>query len=308
MNNLPNKLYILTNNNESYRQHIRALALPDLTITEERHEANILLAAPPLAAQQLNSFPQLKWLQSIYAGVDALLHSSQRRDYQLTNIKGIFGQAITEYILGYTIAHYRHFSRYQQQQTEQRWQAHPYTTLTSKRMTILGTGSIGHELAQKARAMGLNVVGVNTLGISPDAQLFEHVYPTQELTLAVSIADVIVNTLPDTPDTYHLLNNQTLQAAQQALLFNVGRGSAICQSALLNALEKGNIEHAYLDVFEKEPLEPDHPYWQHNNITLTPHIAALSAPEQVINIFAANYLRWQDAQPLHGLINFSKGY
>lgn len=308
MNNFSHKLYILTEHDDTYRQLVADLKLPDLVITEQRDEASILLAAPPMAAKQLDKFPQLVWLQSIYAGVDALLQQADKRDYHLTNVKGIFGQQIAEYVLGYTIAHYRHFRRYQQQQTQQHWQPHSYVSLTQKRMVILGTGSIGVHLAHSAQAMGLETIGVNRSGIPPKGSPFVHTYHIQELDKALATADVIVNTLPNTPDTHHLLNAKTLQAAQHALLFNVGRGATLCQQGLLQSLATGNIEHAYLDVFETEPLEHQHPYWQHTNVTVTPHIAALSFPDQVVAIFGENYLRWRDGFALHHQVDFNKGY
>lgn len=167
MNNFTHQLYILTEHNDLYRDAIEALQLPDLVITEDRSQADLLLAAPPMAARCLEEFPRLEWLQSAYAGVDALITPALRQDYELTNVKGIFGQQIAEYVLGYTIGHYRHFARYQQQQQHAQWQPHLYQSLTGQVMTILGTGSIGAHLADVAAAFGLTVIGVNSSGIPP---------------------------------------------------------------------------------------------------------------------------------------------
>ncbi|WP_428773235.1 D-2-hydroxyacid dehydrogenase [Vibrio sp.] len=308
MNNFTHKLYILTEHDAKYRQLVTNLDLPDLTITDHRDNATILLAAPPMAAKALEQFPNLAWLQSIYAGVDALVSKPQLNNYILTNVKGIFGQQIAEYVLGYTIGYYRHFQRYQSQQQQRSWQPHLYQSLNQKRMVILGTGSIGVKLAHSAHALGIETIGVNRSGIPVKDAPFSRIYHVQELHKALSEADIIVNTLPNTPETYRLLNGDTLTAANQALLFNVGRGATLCEQGLLQALANGSIAHAYLDVFETEPLDSDHPYWSHLDITVTPHIAALSFPEQVVEIFADNYLRWRDGFSLNHRVDFDKGY
>lgn len=308
MNNFTHQLYILTEHDELYRQAIEALNLPDLTITTNRDEATLLLAAPPMAAPYLNDFPRLTWLQSAYAGVDALMAPGLRQDYELTNVKGIFGQQIAEYVLGYAISHYRHFACYQQQQSQQQWQPHLYQSLSGKTMTILGTGSIGSHLARVASAFGLEVIGVNRSGIPPKQSQFTTTYHVNELGAALTKADIIVNTLPNTPDTIGLLSADTFAHCHQALLFNVGRGKTLVEAELVPALESGQIAHAFLDVFVAEPLAAEHPFWRHAAITVTPHIAALSFPEQVVEIFAANYALWRDGFRLHHRIDFTKGY
>ncbi|KOE84870.1 2-ketoacid reductase [Vibrio alginolyticus] len=308
MNNFTDKVYILTEHDEIYRQALEKAGLTDLVITTERHQATILLAAPPMAAKCLQDFPNLKWLQSAYAGVDTLIDPNLRQDYQLTNVKGIFGQQIAEYVLGYTIAHFRHFPRYQVQQQHKQWLPHAYQSINGKTMVILGTGAIGSHLAQVAKAFGLTVVGVNSTGIPARSGQFDQTYHVNELGAAFAQADIVVSTLPNTPQTLGLLNQNTLSHCQQALLFNVGRGKNLVESDLITAIELGHIQHAYLDVFEQEPLDREHPFWQHPSITLTPHIAAVSFPEQVVEIFTRNYQLWREGFQLENRIDFDKGY
>ena len=120
MNNFTHKLYLLTDDNPKYQSLIEQSQWPELEITNEKEDATILLAAPPKAAKTLSEFPKLEWIQSVYAGVDALIPALQESDIELTNVKGIFGQLIAEYVLGYTIQHYRHFKDYQTLQAEKR--------------------------------------------------------------------------------------------------------------------------------------------------------------------------------------------
>ncbi|MGG5574113.1 D-2-hydroxyacid dehydrogenase [Vibrio diazotrophicus] len=308
MNNFTHKLYILTEQNDVYRENVESLMLEDLVITEQREEASILLAAPPMAAKCLDDFPKLEWLQSAYAGVDALTAPHLRKDYELTNVKGIFGQQISEYVLGYTISHFRHFARYEKQQAQHQWQQHLYQSLDTKVMLILGTGSISSHLSSAAAALGIKVIGVNTTGIPAKLGNFHDTYHINELENAMKRADIVVNTLPNTAETKGLLNAKTLGYCSNALLFNVGRGAILIEEDLIPAIEHGHIKHAFLDVFISEPLIPEHPFWEHSCITITPHIAALSFPHQVVEIFAHNYRLWRDGFQLENRIDFDKGY
>ncbi len=308
MNNFTHKLYLLTDDNPKYQSLIEQSQWPELEITNEKEEATILLAAPPKAANTLSEFPKLEWIQSVYAGVDALIPALQVREIELTNVKGIFGQLIAEYVLGYTIQHYRHFKDYQTLQAEKRWSPKTYQSLTEKRMLILGTGSIGCYLANTAKAMGLNVSGVNRSGIPVKNAAFDSTYHIQELDTALEQADIIVNTLPSTAETKAQLNQQSFSHCQQALLFNVGRGDVIEENDLLSAIDQGHIEHAFLDVFAVEPLADAHPFWHNPAITITPHIAALSFPLQVVDIFKDNYQRWRDGFSLISRVDIEKGY
>lgn len=308
MNNFTNKLYIATEHDDTYVQLILNQDLPDLEITQNPESAEIVLASPPLIADRLDEFTQLDWLQSTYAGINKLTQPNLRHDYTLTNVKGIFGPAIAEYVLGYTISHFRHFFHYHQQQQQQNWQPQLYTSLTDKTMVVLGTGSIGSHLAQAASAFGIHTIGVNRTGIPPKHEAFKDTFHINELEAALKQADIVVNTLPSTAETYQLLNQTTLGYCSKVLLFNVGRGESIDNKALLLAIKNRWVEHAFLDVFEHEPLSQDHPFWKLPQVTITPHIAALSEPRQVVEIFTENYKQWRDGFTLNHVIDFDKGY
>ncbi|PHJ40165.1 D-2-hydroxyacid dehydrogenase [Vibrio sp. PID17_43] len=304
----PNQIFLLSEHRDTYETLLAEKKLPELGITEIPHDAQIVLADPPLLSQRLDDFSQLEWVQSTFAGVNALISPDLRQDYTLTNVRGIFGPLIAEYVIGYCISHYRHFMRYHQQQQNRHWQPHLYTSLQSKTMVILGTGSIGSHLGKAAQLLGMKTIGVNRTGIPTSGYEFNQTFHVNELASALHQADIVVNTLPSTPDTRRLLNNEVLSHLNHALLFNVGRGDVIDDVGLLLALKNGWVEHAFLDVFEQEPLSPQHPFWRLPQVTITPHIAALSFPEQVVEIFANNYLNWRDGLSLNNQVNFDKGY
>lgn len=308
MQDTHHQLFILTDQDDVYHSLIEAKHLPGLCITTEPDKANIVLAAPPMARERLGDLPSLEWLQSIYAGVDALcVPPLSDKIYQLTNVKDIFGPQITEYVLGYSISFYRHFRLYQAQQDSQLWSPHLYQGLQGKTLVTLGTGSIASYLAQVAKAFGLEVLGVNRSGIPPKDSPFSQVFHVGELEAALGQADIVVNTLPATPETRGILHSGSLGQCHNALLFNVGRGSALVESDLIWALDNQHLAHAYLDVFEQEPMT-DPVLWSHPKITVTPHIAALSFPEQVVEIFSQNYRRWCDGFGLKFVVDQKKGY
>jgi phosphoglycerate dehydrogenase-like enzyme len=308
MNSLNDKLYLLTESNSIYRQALQQKSLAGLEFTEERSEATIVIAEPPLAAKCLDDFPKMEWLQSTFAGVDKLMVHGLRQDYLLTNVKGVFGPLIAEYVIGYLTSYFRHFSFYQQQQNQANWTPQPYKSLVGQRMVILGTGVIGAYLAQVAKSFGMTLVGVNRSGIPPKNSPFDQLFHIAELERALSGADIVVNTLPNTSHTYHLLNQQSFSACHDVLLFNVGRGATLDESALIPSIEAGYIQHAFLDVFEQEPLEAEHPFWGHPKVTVTPHIAAVSFPEQVVDIFAESYQHWCLGLEPQFMVDFEKGY
>ncbi|GLT13044.1 D-2-hydroxyacid dehydrogenase [Vibrio algivorus] len=301
-------LYIASKQQQDYLDLLQQSSLKHIAITQDKSQANIVLADPPLLAKYLDELTNLKWAQATYAGIDKLTKPELRQDYTLTNVKGIFGQLISEYVLGYSLSYFRHLNQYQQLQAQNKWQPIEYQSVMGKKAVILGTGSIGTQLASCVSALGFVAIGVNSRGLIPQGSMFSQCYSTEQLDEALAQADVVVNALPSTPQTYHILNAQHLSHCQSALLFNIGRGTAVDDDGLLLALEKGWIAHAYLDVFPQEPLPQESAYWQHPNVSITPHIAANSFPQQVFDIFEQNMQRWQNQQPLLNQVDFSRGY
>ena len=301
-------VYVQSDNYQTYVDLLAKKQLPGLNLTSDKNNATILLADPPLVAASIDDFPQLEWLQSTFAGVDPLMADGVRRDYLLTNIKGIFGPLIAEYVLGYLLNYQRHFSAYKQQQHQAQWSPMEYRSLVGLRMVILGTGVIGAYLAKVAQGFGIYVTGVNSSGEIPQGSSFDAAVSRADIGSALTSADIVVSTLPGTPETRHIIDRNTLELCDRVLLFNVGRGINLDEDALIPAIEAGHVEHAFLDVFQNEPLVSSHQFWNHRAITVTPHIAAVSFPHQVLDIFADNYLRWINGDELNYQVDFTKGY
>ena len=270
-------------------------------------QADIVLGEPERIAAILPKATRLRWAQSTFAGIDCLLAPDLRHDYLLTNIRGVFGPLMSEYVFAHLLSLTRHLPLYREQQRQQQWHPIPYVPLSQRRILILGTGSIGQHLAATAKQFGMEVWGVNRSG--REVAGFDDLYQVSALPRLLPQADVIVSVLPATSETHHLLDAQLLGLCKtSAILFNVGRGSAIDTQALVEALRAGRPAAAVLDVFEEEPLPASHPLWQLPNLIITPHNSAWSLPEQVLKIFERNLVRFVSEEPLEHVVDFSQGY
>ncbi|KAG9393026.1 D-isomer specific 2-hydroxyacid dehydrogenase, NAD binding domain [Carpediemonas membranifera] len=277
-------------------------------LTTDRARTTILLADPPLVSSSLVDFSSLKWFQSTFAGIDSLTSAGMRRDYTLTNIKGIFGQLISEYVIGNLICHLRSFHQLKSQQQAGQWAPVPYRSLRGLVAVVLGTGSIGLELAQNLTHLGLEVHGANTTGMLPEPHCFRSVARLADLGPVLARAAVVVSTLPDTPATHDTLDTALFSQCSGAALFNVGRGTAVNDADLLTAIEQGHVAHAFLDVFRDEPLPQSHPFWACPGVTVTPHVAAVSFPSDVVSLFRENLRRYLTGEGLLNVVDFDKGY
>ncbi|NMD53480.1 D-2-hydroxyacid dehydrogenase [Shewanella sp. DNRA4] len=307
------KLLLLTKANEQYRQLIEAQQLPDLELLDDNPaniaQADIWLAEPKLAAPLVPHAKELKWLQSSFAGIDALMGPRARKDYQLTNIKGIFGPLMSEYLFGYLLAHVRGHHFYQAQQQQKSWQVQSATrtSLQGMRLLLLGTGSIAQHVAKTAKQFGMHVTGINHSG--REVEGFDVILPLSQLTQCLSHSDVVTNLLPSTPETRQLLNQSMIAKLKaDAILVNVGRGDVLDLDALNAQLIAQPAQQAILDVFMQEPLPATHPIWERPNVIITPHISAPSQPEQIVRIFSDNYRRYIAAEPLQNQVDFTQGY
>ncbi|MCE9677602.1 D-2-hydroxyacid dehydrogenase [Shewanella sp. AS1] len=308
---MEHKLLLLTSNNERYRDLLSSCHLPRLNLLGDDPNsilaADIWLAEPPLAAPLIGHARNLKWLQSTYAGVELLTKPRMRRDYQLTNIKNIFGPLMSEYLFGYLLAHKREHQKYKSQQAEKIWLPGSFKTLQGQHLLLLGTGSIAQHIAKTAKHFGMQVTGINR-GARPTSG-FDTVDILANLPRHISQADAIAAILPSTAETRGVLSQQVLSLIKpDATLFNLGRGDVLDLDALYQQLAMHPQQHAILDVFNQEPLPQEHPIWSLSNVIITPHIAAPSFPEQVVEIFADNYHKLLNNEPLSNPVNFERGY
>lgn len=220
---------------------------------------------------------QLKWIMVISAGVDQLpFEKIRQRNILVTNAKGIHAKPMAEYTLGMILQVARRAKILYQNEQAKIWDRRvPMTEINGQTITIIGAGTIGTEIARLAKAFGMKTIGINRDGRK--ANHMDEVYSIAEIKHALKEADYIVSVLPLTSDTYHLINKEMfLSMKSSATFINIGRGQTVCQKDLLEILQEGKISHAVLDVFEEEPPPKDHPFWEMENVTITPHISGLS--------------------------------
>jgi phosphoglycerate dehydrogenase-like enzyme len=301
------KLRILSKRLAEYRQLIEAAHLLDLDVLPAPGlDADILFGEPDLIRDALVSFPALAWVQSTWAGVEPLLDPVLRRDYILTNARGVFGPLMSEFVFGYLLLHERKILQRLEAQKEHRWDPTLTGTLRGKTIGLLGVGSIGAELARTAKFFGMSVRGFTRSSEScPDVDECFHA----DLPAFVSNLDYFVSVLPNTVSTRHIINAQVLNALPNyAIFINVGRGSTVDELALVAALETGAIAGSVLDVFEQEPLPAGHPLWSAPNTFITGHTSAPSFPQDIAKLFIENYRLYIQGQPLNYVVDFENGY
>jgi phosphoglycerate dehydrogenase-like enzyme len=306
---MPN-LIILSRDADDYRTLIEKAGLPDLQLTSDYTQAEIILGEPKLIRDALPRLSKAKWVQAIYAGVEPLVDPSQRHDYVLTNARSVFGELMSEYVFGYLLfLEKRMLDRIQAQQVRE-WRRTEPGILRGKTIGLLGVGSIGAHLAGTAKLFGMNVKGF-TRESETSSQVDRYYHPSQGggLTEFAQGLDYLVCVLPRTQDTNKIVDAGVLSALpKHAVFVNVGRGNAVDEAALEKALKDGSLSAAVLDVFEQEPVPPEHPFWNTPNLYMTYHTSAISYPEDITRVFIENYLLYLEGKPLKYVVDFDRGY
>lgn len=257
----------------------------------------------------------LRWYACSYAGIDAYCRDESlfaNPDCLLTNAN-VYGLTIAEHTIMVLLMLLRRMPEYEELVEAKRWEHDlPIRSIYGSSFTLLGTGEIGTLIAQRLRAMGAEkVLGLNRSGKPHPA--FDQVFPIAELDRLLPETESLILALPETAETVGLLSRERIAALPQgALVVNVGRGSAIDQGALVEALNHGHLGGAALDVAQVEPPAPEDPLWTAKNLVLTPHAAGnmtLSHTRQRnVELFCENLRRYASGQPLSGQIDRRRGY
>lgn len=219
----------------------------------------------------------LGWLHSIQSGVDQFpFDELESNDIVLTNSTGIHTDSVGETVTGYMLMFARLLHRYRWSQRDRVWDRpnwnEPYT-LEGSSLCVVGLGTLGVAVAERASALGMDVSGVKRT-VEP-VRGVDRVYPPDELETAIADSRFVALAVPLTDETRRLIGNRELETMRQdACLINVSRGHVVDQDALVEALRAEEIAGAALDVFETEPLPSESPLWEMENVIVTPHTAA----------------------------------
>ena len=219
---------------------------------------------------------QLRWIQSLTTGTDAILRlASLRAEVTLTSTRGMHGPQMSELVFLQMLALLRDFPRMQRNQAAHAWNRWPQPLLWGKTAVIVGVGAIAEVLAPRCKAFGMTVCGVSGAARKPEG--FDEVFGRDQLQRAAALADFLVLIVPYTPQTEKLIDAAVIAAMKpSAYLINVARGGVLDEHALLGALRERRLAGAALDVFRETPLPPDHPLWQEERVIITPHIGGMS--------------------------------
>jgi len=286
----------------------------------ELGSAEILLADPALIKQHVNNLPRLRWMQSTWAGVDAIINALDKDQplpsYKLSRFGGYFGAHMAEYVIGQILCKERQFIQMYHKQQQSQWsqqEFQQYRLLSELTVGILGLGDIGKQVAHVAHSFGMRVLGLVSREVAPEKKLacIQQYYSCfSSLPSLLEQCDYVVSILPSTPSTRNVLSGNTLQPCQtkRSTFINLGRGDVIDDTSLIHALNSGWLRHAILDVTSEEPLPRDNPLWSHNDVTITPHVSAVSFDYQVAELFVKNYEQFTQDGSLDYLVSWQQQY
>lgn len=285
---------------------------PDPSSAEKFYSsAEVLFGDIP--REQFIHMPSLRWVQISTVGADRFLYPDLlRSNVVLCCSKGMHKYQMTELLFGLMIGIVRELFSYHDLQKDGEWTGtliKKSEVIAGKTLGIVGLGSIGSQMAKVAKSYGMNVLGVKkTPG---PIEYVDEVLPPSQMEKLLKNSDHVVNVTPLTPETSGLFGSREFSMMKpNAVFYNFGRGASIDEKALIEALEKGIIRAAALDVFVEEPLPKTHPFWKMKNIFITPHVGG-PVPHYnhlLTEIFIDNLKRFLAGQPLATIVDKEKGY
>ena len=270
------------------------LSLADARRAPETVQAAVVANPPPGSLQGL---PKLRLIQSLWAGVDRLLADpALPADVPVARmVDPAMNTAMAEAALWAVLSLHRGFFDYAQQQRAGLWRQHAQRRACDVQVLVLGQGQMGQAVATRLAQQGYVVQTWRRDGAV--------------LAPLLAQAGIVINLLPLTADTRGLLNAGFFAAmAAQSCLVNLARGAHVVDADLLAALDSGHLRHAVLDVFHTEPLPAGHAFWQHPQVVLLPHAAALTDPRSAARVVASNLRALCNGQPLQHLVDRQRGY
>ncbi|MEJ7872532.1 MAG: D-2-hydroxyacid dehydrogenase [Rubrobacteraceae bacterium] len=250
--------------------------------------------------------PKLRWVQASMAGAGEVAEKAGLRSTGVivTTASGVYSGPLAEFVMMALLQHVKDLDRLRRDKAEKRWREAHTETLRGKTLCVVGMGSIGRAVAVRARPFGMCVLGVKRTVREDDVawEDADELYATRGLHAALRGADCVVVTLPNTPETYRLVDAAAISAMKPGAYFvNVGRGKVVDEGALVEALESGYLAGAALDVFEEEPLPEGSPLWDLENVLVSPHstdnVPGLTNELQS-ELFRDNLRRYLDGEPL----------
>ena len=261
-----------------------------------------------LSTDSISDFLNLKWFQTTSIGVDKYIKKGiLKEDTILTNAVGVHTKEVAEHILATILTLIKNGHLYRDNQNQHIWKDEgKVKSVENLKVTIVGFGDIGNSLARKLKALGMYIIGVKRSLIDKPGYVDE-LYTSSDLKTAISGADVVVTILPGNKSNEHLFDLDTFKCMKNDVIFvNAGRGNLYKEETLIEALDKGLIAKASLDVFEKEPLDPGSKLWDYRNVIITPHAAGnyhlQDAHDKMVELIYENLRRYVNGEELLNVV------
>lgn len=241
----------------------------------------------------IENFPNLKYIQLTSAGFDRVpMDYVQQHGIKIHNARGVYSVPMAEFAIAGVLHLYKQMEFFADNRKVHRWEKHRgLLELSGKTVCIVGCGSVGTECAKRFAAFGCRVVGVNRT-VREDEN-YQKIVGLDSLDAELPNADIVILTLPLTPQTHYLMNRERLNLLKKtAILVNIARGAIIDTEAMLQTLP--NLGGAVLDVFEEEPLSENSPLWEMANVVLTPHNSFVGdgSGSRIENMIISNLIGW----------------
>jgi phosphoglycerate dehydrogenase-like enzyme len=257
----------------------------------------------------------VRWIHSLSAGVENLLFP-ELIDSQVvvTNARGVFKRSLAEFVVLGMLYFYKRVRRLIESQRAHKWDDFLVDWLPGKIMGVVGYGEIGRECAMLAKAVGVKVYASRRkVELSANDPVLDRVFAPARLAEMLSEVDVVVAAAPLTPETRHMISDAEFNVMKpSAIVMNVGRGPVIDEAALITALQKKRIAGAALDVFEVEPLPPYHPFYEMENVLLSPHCTDRTRDPDWLDLsmqcFVENFWRYIRGEELKNVVDKKAGY
>jgi glyoxylate/hydroxypyruvate reductase len=257
----------------------------------------------------LASLPNLRLIASLGAGVDHILSDPElpRHVPLVRLVDPYMTVAMSEYVLMQVLRLHRHEPDYAAQQRAGIWRELPQSNASERRVGILGLGELGRDAAVKLRALGFDVAGWSRTAKSVEGVASFH--GADGLGAFLARSEILVCLLPLTSETENILNREIFaRLPRGAALVNAARGGHLAEADLIPALDSGQLSWAVLDVFRDEPLPAGHPFWRHERILMTPHVAAATNPPTAARVVADNFRRCREGRTLLNVVDYEAGY
>jgi phosphoglycerate dehydrogenase-like enzyme len=299
---------------------------PQVTFTHALTDAEALAAietadvalASRLSPAMVERAARLRWVHSTAAAVGILpLPELSARNIAVTNSRGIQAATMAEHVMGGLLVLSRRFNLMLDAQRDRRWiqndlatEAWPWS-LKGRKMTILGFGTTGDEVARRAHAFGMRVTGIRRRWDQPAPEHVDRICSPDHLRDALRGTDVLVISAPSIPATERMIGDDHLALLNRgAIIINVARAKIVDEAAMIAALRTGQLGGAVLDVFDREPLESSSPLWSLPNVVISPHSSGVRPDhwDEVIDLFSENLQRFQNGELLLNTVDCNAGY